>query len=70
MSPAAARQIMSSAPFDPPDTRADPSLRQKVLIREVDFFYGAFHMQHRRLARMFFWHPRLQFGGAIGADPA
>jgi len=39
MSPAAARQIMSPAPSDP---RADPSLRQKVLIREVDFFYGAF----------------------------
>jgi hypothetical protein len=59
-------------PLAPPDlpTPQQEAVHQKVLIREVDFFYGAFHMQHRRLARMFFWHPRLQFGGAIGADPA
>ena len=42
MSPATARQIMSPALSDSRDTRADPSLRQKVLIRQVDFFYGAF----------------------------
>ena len=42
MSPAAARQAMPLAPPDPPETRADPSLHQKVLIRDVDFFYGTF----------------------------
>ncbi len=42
MSPAAARQAMPISPPDLRRTEAQPAPRQKVLIRNVDFYYGAF----------------------------
>ena len=42
MSPATARQVM---PFSPPNSLAaegEAAARQKVLIRNVEFYYGAF----------------------------
>jgi phosphate transport system ATP-binding protein len=42
MSPATARQAMPLAPPPLPEAHADSILRQKVLIRNVDFYYGAF----------------------------
>ena len=43
MSPAdCARQAMPLAPPDPPRTDAEPAPRQKVVIRNVDFYYGSF----------------------------
>src|SRR5205085_5895006 len=42
MSPATARQAMPISPPDLPRTEAQPALRHKVLIRNVDFYYGTF----------------------------
>ena len=42
MSPATARQAMPRSSPDLQRTEAQPAPRQKVLIRNVDFYYGAF----------------------------
>jgi phosphate transport system ATP-binding protein len=42
MSPATARQAMPISSPDSRRTEAQPAPRQKVLIRNVDFYYGAF----------------------------
>jgi phosphate transport system ATP-binding protein len=42
MSLATARQAMPLAPPTPPETHADSAPRLKVLIRDVDFYYGTF----------------------------
>ena len=42
MSPATARQAMPIPPPDLQQTAAQPAPRHKVLIRNVDFYYGAF----------------------------
>jgi phosphate transport system ATP-binding protein len=42
MSPATVRQVMPLAAPPPPDTHADLAPRLKVLIRDVDFYYGTF----------------------------
>src|SRR6202035_4126637 len=42
MSLANARQAMPLAPPPPPETHRHPSPRLKVLIRDVDFYYGTF----------------------------
>src|SRR5205085_7521995 len=42
MSPATARQAMPISPPDLPRTEAQPALRHKVLIRNIDFYYGTF----------------------------
>ena len=42
MSPATARQAMPISPRDSHQTEAQPAPRHKVLIRNVDFYYGTF----------------------------
>ena len=42
MSPAAARRAMPISSLGLPGTEAQPASRQKVLIRDVDFYYGGF----------------------------
>jgi phosphate transport system ATP-binding protein len=40
MSPTAARRVMPLTGPNPPKASAEPAVRQKVLIRNLDFFYG------------------------------